>query len=141
MSKTIDPTARLTDGFQPSQIPAGPDGIPSPIPVRRSSSLEVINLCSLGPCSHYHELATKVDSQDPLDGSPGGVYVNITRTCYPAPGIEIDVSEHQVRRCSIWEPRFDQRETLERIRNAYLATDDGAEEWAAFEASWPTKEK
>lgn len=139
MPKEIDPTARLSDDFVPTAIPVGPDGTPAAVPVRPVSKLATIPLCSLGPCVHYHEMVTKMDAQDPTDGSPGEVFVHRTRTCYPNAGIEVDISVHPVYQCNLWEPDVDRARRVEAIRQVYEASTAGAIETDAFNASWPQK--
>lgn len=134
-----DPSERVAAGFVPSAIQVGPDGAPAPIPVAPLPERELVTLCQLGPCVRYHELRTKLDAQDPQDGSERHVYVSTTRTCYPSPGIEMDLSETPVRDCNLWEPRIDVAETRLRHRQAYQRTKEGAEQWAEYEASWAKK--
>ncbi len=93
-----------------------------------------ISLCELGPCVHFHLLRTKLDAQTPQDGSHQKTYTNITRTCYPHSGIEMDVSDHPVRECSLWDPRPDVEETRVARRRSFECEEP--EKWAAFKASW-----
>jgi hypothetical protein len=46
-----------------------------------------------------------LETQDPLDGSKLAPSTQITRACYPAPGIEVEISEHPIMQCSHWDPR------------------------------------
>ena len=139
MPKELDPTARIADGFTPSAISVGPDGIPAAVPVRPPSKLALIPLCTLGPCVRYHELVTKMDAQDPQDGSEGEVFTNRTRTCYPSPGIEMDISVNPVHQCNLWEPDINRARVVEAIRAQYEASTEGAIEMDRFHASWPQK--
>ncbi len=101
-----DPTSRLVDGFVPAQIaPGGPEGPVLPGPASLAPlRVEPVSLCTLGPCRRYHELHTRLDAEEPIDGSDGGVRVAITRTCYPHAGIEIDLNGSPVKECNLWDP-------------------------------------
>lgn len=139
MPKEIDPTARLSDGFTPAAVKMSPDGSVAPMPVQKETRLATINLCQLGPCIRYHELVTKIDAGEPQDGSMPEVYVNKTRTCYPSAGIEIDITANPVRHCSLWEPNIHASMALDQIRDQYMDSAGGRDEFDAFEASWPEK--
>jgi hypothetical protein len=137
MSRIIDPTERLSETFRASPIDAGPDGMTAPVPVTPPSEHALVPICQLGPCVRYHEIRTRFDAQEPEDGSGGPIYTHPTRTCYPAAGIEIDITEHPVRDCNLWEPRIDVLEARLRHRQTWTASEHGAKEWAEYEASWP----
>jgi hypothetical protein len=101
-----DPTSRLADEFEPSPLPPiAPDGglALEPVPIKPLRRVQ-ISLCALGPCANYHEVLTKIDAQDPLDGSPGKIHLMPVRTCYPHPGIEMDLKDMPVRECNRWNP-------------------------------------
>lgn len=138
--RSIDPNERVSGGFQPSPLPpVAPDGglALEPAP---TEPLEVapIALCSIGPCARHHELVTKINAQEALDGSAGRVHLQVIRTCYPAPGIEVDLSETPVRQCSLWKPPLTTGDTprdareLETARRYHRVCD----EYKAFIASW-----
>lgn len=130
------PTDRLFDGFTPSAPPpAAADGGPQlepaptePLPPRP------ISICELGPCSRYHELAARLDAQEPLDGSKQRLPVLITRTCYPSPGIEMAI-EAPVKSCSIWDP-LTSSENYERQQKQTTFRQLNPDAWRAHEASW-----
>jgi hypothetical protein len=132
MPKQIDITDRILGDMMPS--PLGPQGAnPAPVPAPRQ--VAPISLCQLGPCSHYHELRTMMDAQEPIDGSGADrVYLNLTRTCYPSPGIEIDLSAHPVRTCSLWDPKSEEAITAIGTRRRHVKE---TPEWKEFTESWP----
>lgn len=136
--KQIDPTDRLVSGFGGSPSPpVAPDGGPhlEPAPLGLPV-IAPIPRCELGPCRNFHRMTTKVDAQDPLDGERI-LHTVITRTCYPAPGIEFDVSEAPVRECSRWEPVTQgERNALLERRRGWTSIGAFRAELAAFEASW-----
>ena len=104
-------------------IPAGP---PRSLPVVQPPSL-----CEAGPCHHYHRVASVMDAED--GGIPGATHRQITRACYPAPGIELELGEVPVLQCSRWEPDNEQSR-LDSIRQGYLKTVDGRAYAAKVEA-------
>lgn len=121
----------------------GPDGVINPTPAPLTSEAEPLSLCQLGPCRHFHELAIRIDAAKPLDGSQGSDYVHTIRTCYPSPGIEMDLAA-PVRRCNRWAPMVRNDDEYEGARARYTGTMIGQEEMAEFEASWlpePKQEK
>lgn len=130
------PTDRLVDGFVPSSVPPmAPDGglqlDPAPL---EPPPARPISICELGPCRNYHELASKMDAQEPLDGSRVRLPVFVTRTCYPSPGIEMDLAQ-PVRECSLWAP-FTSGELYEReqARDRFIGANPAAH--AAYLKSW-----
>ena len=98
--------------------------IPAPPPPPRVT--EPPSLCSAGPCRHYHRIESQMDSAAPLDGSGADMHPQITRACYPAAGIELELGETPVLRCSRWEPDNEQ-ERLDSIRDTFLRSDAGRE--------------
>lgn len=131
----IVPTQRLVEGFSPSPLPPLVDGAPQLEPAPTDPlPLAPISLCELGPCINFHRMVTRIDAQGPLDGGEVN-HTMVTRTCYPAPGVEADLSGHPVRDCNRYLPtspvsakskaneiaQFNQREPKLR---------------AAFEESW-----
>jgi len=136
----INPTARMTANFSPAPLPPIQDGAPQlePAPVE-PLPISPISLCELGPCANFHRLVSKVDAQDPLDGSSGEVRVTVTRTCYPSPGIEFDLSGQPVKECNRHDPvdgfgyapvPITRRAKVERFKQF------SSEEHNAFEKSW-----
>lgn len=100
-----DPTSRLAAEFVPSPVPAiGPDGAPSlePAPIEPLRVLP-ISLCTMGPCRNFHSLLSKIDATEPIDGSSGGVHLQPMRACYPAPGVEIELTA-PIKECNRWSP-------------------------------------
>lgn len=80
-----------------------------------------MSLCELGPCRNLHVLTQKMDAERPLDGSPAPVVVITSRTCYPSPGIEYDLTAEPVKDCSRWEPiSADDGARLERARQKMM---------------------
>ena len=137
------PTDRLADGFTPSSMPpVAPDGglqlEPAPTGDLKTRP---ISLCQLGPCHNYHELASELDAQQPLDGSKISLPVIVTRACYPSPGSEIELSgETAIRNCNRWMP-MDQIERSERDLRRDRFRSNNREQWEQFEASWAGAEE
>jgi hypothetical protein len=74
-----------------------------------------------------------MDAED--GGTPGQAHRQVTRACYPAVGIELELGEVPVLQCSRWEPDNEQQR-LDSLRGAFLKTPDGkvyAEKVTAFE--------
>ena len=138
MSRAINPTDRFSETFKAAPVGGGVDVVPV-LPVTPASDHALIPICQLGPCVRYHEIRTKFEAAEPEDGTPGTVYTHPTRTCYPAPGIEIDVTEHPVRNCNLWEPRIDVAESRLRYREAWLQSEGATKEWAEYVESWPKR--
>ena len=59
-----------------------------------------------------------------MDGSDMPASSQITRACYPAPGIEVELGEMPILQCSHWDPRPNESRDLGRQR--YLASDAGS---------------
>lgn len=138
MSRHSTLTSRFLAGWEPTQLPPrGPDGlIPAP-PVRALPVISVPSLCEAGPCRNYHRVSSIMDAAEPMDGSPGEVHEQVARACYPAPGIELELGESPVLRCSRWEPDGEQAR-LDSIRDQYLKTPAGrvfVAQAQAFEAA------
>lgn len=95
-------------------IPAGP---PRSLPIAQPPSL-----CEAGPCRHYHRVASVMDAED--GGVAGATHRQVTRACYPAVGIELELGETPVLQCSRWEPDNEQSR-LDSIRAAFLKSPDG----------------
>lgn len=132
-------TSRFLAGWEPAQLPPrGPDGmIPAPPPPTSLHVLQPPSLCEAGPCRHYHRVESLMDAQDPLDGTGGGVHPQVTRACYPAVGIELELGETPILHCSRWEPDNEQGR-LDSIRDTYLKTPAGrafADQVVAFETA------
>lgn len=118
-------TSRFLAGWEPAQLPPrGPDGmIPAP-PAKLAVIQPPPSLCEAGPCRNFHRVESLMDAQAPLDGSGDAVHPQVTRACYPAVGIELELGETPVTRCSRWEPDNEQAR-LDGLRDAYLKTLDG----------------
>ncbi len=111
------------------KLPApGPDGM---IPAGPPSKLPVIaapSLCAAGPCRNYHRVESIMDAED--GGHAGVDHVQTTHVCYPTAGIEIELADTPVLRCSRWEPDNEQGR-LDALRMSYMKSADGK----AFAAS------
>jgi hypothetical protein len=113
--------------------PRGPDGM---VPAGAPAKLPVVqppNLCEAGPCRNYHRVASVLDAED--GGMPGQTFRQVTRACYPAVGIELELSETPVLQCSRWEPDNEQAR-LDSVRQPFLKSPEGkafAAKMAAFE--------
>lgn len=97
-------------GWSPSPMPPiGPDGgpilSPAHLPVIKP---EGQGLCVDGPggvCVNYHRMVVSFDAQRPLDGSdPEHEPQKVVHTCYPAPGIEVDLGGEHVFECTRYTP-------------------------------------
>jgi len=76
-----------------------------------------------------------MDAED--GGEPGQTHRQVTRACYPAVGIELELGETPVLRCSRWEPDNEQAR-LDSLRQQFLKTPDGktfGAKMTAFEES------
>lgn len=129
-------TSRFLAGWEPAPLPArGPDGmIPAP-PPRSLPVVQPPSLCEAGPCRNFHRVQSLMDAQEPLDGTDGAIHPQVTRACYPAPGIELELGETPVLRCSRWEPDNEQGR-LDSIRDTFLRSPAGkafAQQVRAFE--------
>ena len=74
-----------------------------------------------------------MDAED--GGMPGQTHRQVTRACYPAPGIELELGEVPVLQCSRWEPDNEQSR-LDTLRADFLKKPEGkafAEKVSAFE--------
>lgn len=136
-----DPTSRLAAEFVPSPVPAiGPDGAPSlePAPLEPLQVLP-ISLCTLGPCKNFHSLLSKIDATEPIDGSSGGIHLQPMRACYPAPGVEIELTA-PIRECNRWAP-LSSGELAERLERDTRWQRLNLEETVAYSKSWDQPEK
>jgi hypothetical protein len=99
-------TDRLTDGYVPSALPPqAPDG---GLVLTPPKSLPVLPplLCEQGPCRHLHAATGQLDEQMPLDGS-SPLYRSEAAilSCYPSPGIELELSrDAPIVTCNRWDP-------------------------------------
>lgn len=135
----IAPVDALSAGFSTSPIPprahdGGLELEPAPVSLR---VIQPISICELGPCRNYHRLAQKIDAERPIDGSEAPVYVAITKTCYPSPGIEYDLTGEPVKECSRWAPMSDAlRLELDESRVGWSEIGAWRDGWREFVASW-----
>ena len=113
--------SRFLSSWQPADLSSGLPG-PPPTPNPDAPDIDPPSLCEAGPCRHYHRLATVMEVQPAIDGTTARPR-QITRACYPAPGVEIELAETPVLQCSRWNPAPDLEVT--EARRAYAATDDG----------------
>lgn len=110
MSKQISPEDRLIGSWEPSLVsPIGPDGSPAPIPVAPPLPPPPVSICQRGPCRNYHRLVMSGDAAEPLHAAAlaiGREPRQTLHTCYPAPGIEVDLElgDRAVYECSRWSP-------------------------------------
>lgn len=133
-------TSRFLAGFEPLLLPPrGPDGLVPAGPPPQVGHLPVIDppsLCEAGPCRNYHRVASVMDAQAPV-GETGPTRRQITRACYPTPGIELELGETPVLQCSRWEPDGEQAR-LDSLRSGFLKSPPGKEfiaQMQAFEAA------
>lgn len=129
-----DPLDSMFNSFTPASIAEALEG---GLPVASEERPPPISLCEMGPCAHYHVIRTKVDAQEPQDGSAAPIFTIPTRTCYPASGIECDLTDTPVKECNLWLPNADLVQVRIRERERFKTAN--AEQYAAFEASWPSK--
>lgn len=127
-------SARFLAGFEPMVLPPrGPEGM---IPAGAPKKLPVIDppsLCEAGPCNKFHRIRSIMDAED--GGNPGALRTEVTRGCYPSPGIEIELGETPILQCSLWEPGGEQSR-MESVRHNFLKSADGkafTEKMLAFE--------
>lgn len=129
-------TSRFLAGWEPAKLPPrGPDGMIPAGPAKKLPVIEPPSLCEAGPCRNFHRVESLMDAQGPLDGSGDAIHPQVTRACYPAVGIEIELGETPVLKCSRWEPDSEQSR-LDAIRNNFLKSKDGqafAQKVIAFE--------
>ena len=131
----------IEGGFVPSELPPrAPDGglelAPAPVSL---PVIQPISLCTLGPCRNLHVLTQRIDAQQPLDGSPAPTRVVTSHTCYPAPGIEYDLTSEPVKECSRWSPiTINDRDATDAARRRVTHGDlDGlGGDYLAFLKSW-----
>lgn len=102
----LNATERLAEGWEPAAPTFGLDGLPG---FEMKRLLPVIEhppsptLCSYGPCENFHEMEVQLDAATPMDGTGGEIRGVTVRTCYPAPGIEWDVTM-PVWKCNRFAP-------------------------------------
>lgn len=108
-NKTQEPSALIDPQLNPSWTPSV-GNLPGFAHPPRHTSLPVWHgdpppvICEVGPCANFHKMEVVLDSQQPIDGSPGDIYTDTVRTCYPHPGIEMDLKGVPVMACSRWKP-------------------------------------
>ena len=67
---TVEPTNRLIEDFEPSQMPPlAPDGGPILEPAPVYLPVLAQSWCDRGPCRHRHVLASAMEAAEPTDGS------------------------------------------------------------------------
>jgi hypothetical protein len=117
------PPLALDGGFA-----AGPIGAPPPIPPATPATF----VCLRGPCRHYWELVSHMESGNPKETWGEGGLVDadghaleqpraVSRTCVANPGYETDLTDDNVYACNRWDP-LSPREVkrLEKRRSKYL---------------------
>lgn len=139
----ISTTDALEAGLELGKSPpraadGGPELSPAPVSL---PVIQPMSLCDLGPCRNLHVLTQKINAERPLDGSPAPVHTVTSRTCYPSPGIEYDLTSEPVKECSRWAPR-DKTETSliesARRRVTHGELDGLGGDFLAFLKSWET---
>lgn len=137
MPTEIDPSDRLSDGWEPAPLPARTPNDPlPPSPSLPAPSVAPPTLCELGPCAHYHKAVLRFDAATPMDGSASVTHTQNLRSCYPTAGISIELEDSPVFECSRWAPidlAFKTR--LEQLRQAALQSADG-EQYQRELAEW-----
>lgn len=137
----ISTTDALEAGLELGKSPpraadGGPELSPAPVSL---PVIQPMSLCELGPCRNLHVLTQKIDAQRALDGSEGALHVATVRTCYPAIGIEYDLTSEPVKECSRWFPETTDSH-VDRSRARDEATIDRwghvRDEYKAFKKSW-----
>lgn len=113
----------------PRAADGGPELSPAPVSL---PVIQPMSLCDLGPCRNLHVLTQKMEVQAPMDGSPEPLHTVTIRTCYPAPGIEYDLTSQPVKECSKWDPGGSEESVVAR-RSRCCPT-----ERVAFLKSWTT---
>lgn len=138
MPTEIDPSERLSEGWDPASLPARTPNDPMPSSPRMPMlSLRAPTLCEQGPCAHYHKAVMRFDAATPMDGSEDVMHTQTLRSCYPTPGIAIELEDKPVFECSRWAPDFALAERLYRMRSEFHSSNAGADyvgELAAWEA-------
>jgi hypothetical protein len=106
--------------IEPGPLAIGPDGgiIPGlmrPPPAAPMATAATF-VCLRGPCRHYWELTTHVESgnpagtfgpdglKDPATGRPLAAPRQINRACLVHPGTETELTDDSVYACNMWEP-------------------------------------
>lgn len=137
MPTEIDPSDRLSEGWEPAPLPARTPNDPMPSSPRLPVlSLPAPTLCEQGPCAHYHKAVLRFDAATPMDGSQDVTHVQNLRSCYPTAGISIELEDSPVFECSRWSPldlAFKAR--LERLRSDFMESAEGAQ-YAGELAAW-----
>lgn len=114
---TPDAADRVGAGWSPSPVPMATPGSPE---VPRVTLADLVmpavppSLCRLGPCRNYHEARVLLPSHGAIDKS------QLIRTCYPHPGIEMDLADTPVLECSRWWPEVGVGLQIERDKSREL---------------------
>lgn len=119
-------------GIPPAQLPPmAPDGGPSPVaiaaPPPMPPATPELFVCLRGPCRHYWELVTHLESGNPADtwdaeeglvdpqtGAAVRQPRQINRTCLVHPGLETDLTDDLVYSCDRWDPLIPGERLLKR---------------------------
>lgn len=127
MPTEIDPAERLSEGWDPAPLPARTPNDPMPSSPRLPVlSMRAPTLCEQGPCAHYHKAVMRFDAATPMDGSEDVMHTQTLRSCYPTPGIAIELEDKPVFECSRWAPDFAIAERLYMMRSEFRSSDAGA---------------
>lgn len=118
-------TSRFLQGFVPDPLPPrGPNGMVPAAPPASLPTIDPPSLCEAGPCRCYHRVVSVMESQGPV-GATGPAHRQITRACYPTPGIELELGETPVLQCSRWEPESEYVAARNLAREEFLRSDEG----------------
>lgn len=136
----VTPTERLLKGWSPAPLPpvAADGGLQLESLPKSLPQVAPIPICELGPCHHYHRVATRMDAQDPLvlaAGEQAQIFVQIGRACYPSPGVEFDITSDPPRECSRWTP-MTPAEVAEAEARRFAYAERHADDLQAFQDSW-----
>jgi hypothetical protein len=116
--------AEQLSNLEPGPLPPlAPDGgfVPAPAtpPPKSLPSIPAHHVCLRGPCRYYMEFDSGADVESVSD-VPDYVPIQRNRLCTAVAGIEIDLGEVAILRCSRWEPESPSHD-LDALRARYLA--------------------
>lgn len=128
-----DVADRIGENWSQSPVPNALPGSPE---VPRVTIADVVmapippTICRLGPCRNYHEARVLL----PAHGVDGKSI--LVRTCYPHPGIEMDLQDTPVLECNRYWPEIGVGRPLERdkARDLIMNSEAGAEYKTALDA-------
>jgi hypothetical protein len=130
----------MMSGWEPRPVPGRTLDEPMPPPTLKVLGPEPPSLCRQGPCSHYHELSVRLDASTPMDGSSDVMHTQLTRSCYPTSGIQIELDDTPVFACSRWSPDTTRQYQIDAMQRDYNLSNAGVKyyrelsEWKADQA-------